>query len=252
MMPESLAGLGVLVTRPRDQAEPLCRLIEAAGGGVLRFPGITIQPALDPTQAARLLATDWDLLIFVSRNAVEYGLPLFPAGRLPASATIAAVGRATARALAATGRTPDLVPEQRYDSEALLELSALQQLSAKRVLIVRGNGGRPLLGDTLRARGALVCYAEVYRREPPQVEIAPWIGRLRDEVDLVTTTSTEILRNLYQVFGADARPLLLTKPLIVVSPRMAATAEDLGFKRVGITERADDQSILKALLQSAR
>lgn len=188
------------------------------------------------------------MLIFVSRNAVEYGLPLFPAGQLPASAVVA-VGRATARALAAAGRTVDLAPEHRYDSEGLLELAELRQLNAKRVLIVRGNGGRSLLGDTLRARGAQVAYAEVYRREPPRVDIEPWIERLRDEVDLLTATSTEILRNLCRTFGPHGRPLLVDRPLVVVSARIAATAEELGFKRIRTTERADDQAILKALLQ---
>ncbi len=250
--PESLSGQGVLVTRPQDQAEPLCHLIEAAGGRALRLPGIAIRPTQDPAEAARLLAADWDLLIFVSRNAVEHGLPLFPAGRLPAAATVAAVGRATALALAAAGRTPDLVPEQRYDSEALLELPALQQLDAKRILIVRGNGGRPLLGDRLRAQRALVCYAEVYRRKPPRINAAHWTGRLRNEIDLVTATSTEILRNLHHAFDEPGRTLLLAKPLVVVGPRIAAAAEDLGFKRVITTKRADDQSILKALSQSAR
>ena len=76
--------------RAADQLD-LHDLIEAAGGRALRLPGIAIRPTQDPAEAARLLAADWDLLIFVSRNAVEHGLPLFPAGRLPAAATVAAV-----------------------------------------------------------------------------------------------------------------------------------------------------------------
>ena len=250
-MAETLAGLGVLVTRPQDQAEPLCRLIDAAGGRPLRFPGIAILPARDPADVVHLLAADWDLLIFVSRNAVEYSLPLFPGGRLPASVAVAAVGQATASALSAVGREADLMPEHRYDSEGLLELPELRRMSGKRVLIVRGNGGLAVLGDTLRDRGAQVDYAEVYRRESPQIEIAPWIERLRDEVDLVTATSAEIVQNLYRAFGPHGRALLVERPLVVVSARIAEAAEQLGFKCVRTAERADDQAILKVLTELA-
>ena len=71
MMRGPLSGLGVLVTRPKDQAEPLCRLIEAAGGRALKLPGLVIAPATDSAAARRLLAADSDLLIFISRNAVD-------------------------------------------------------------------------------------------------------------------------------------------------------------------------------------
>lgn len=250
-MTKTLAGLGVLVTRPQHQAEPLCRLIDAAGGRSLRFPGIAILPARDTADAVHLFAAEWDLLVFVSRNAVDYGFQLFTEGRLPASVAVAAVGRATASALSAAGREADLVPEHRYDSEGLLELPELRRMNGKRVLIVRGNGGFSLLGDTLRDRGAQVEYAEVYSRAPPQVEIDPWIERLRNEVHLVTATSAEIVQNLYRAFGPHGRPLLVDRPLVVISARIAVAAEELGFKCIRTTERADDQAILKVLIELA-
>jgi len=106
----------VLITRPADQAEDLCRLVAQAGGRPLRFPTIAIAPGPDPGAARALLARPWDLLLFVSRNAVDFALPLFPGGRPPAGPTLAAVGAATAAALTAAGRPPDLVPSDRFDS----------------------------------------------------------------------------------------------------------------------------------------
>ena len=96
MISDPLTGLGVLVTRPAGQAHGLCRLIEAAGGRAIPFPTTLIQPVLDPAPARTLLAADWDLMVFISRNAVEYGLPLCPGGR-PRATALAAVGEATAR-----------------------------------------------------------------------------------------------------------------------------------------------------------
>ncbi len=154
--PGDLAGRGVLVTRPAAQAEPLCRLIEAAGGRAIRFPTIAIEPAADAGTRARL-AEPWDLLYFVSPNAVEQALALVPDGRWPRVSWVAAVGRGTAKALEAAGRAPDLVPSERYESEALLAMPELADMRGRRVLIVRGEGGRGLFAEAMTARGAEVA-----------------------------------------------------------------------------------------------
>ena len=149
-----LGDRGVLVTRPADQAEPLCRLIEAANGRPIPFPTIEIIPARDPRAAQDLLAQPWDLMVFISRNAVEHAVRLTPAAAPWGKARLlAAVGRATAIALGDAGRPPDLVPGERYDSETLLALPELARPLGWRVLIVRGEGGRATLADTLSGAG---------------------------------------------------------------------------------------------------
>ncbi len=250
--PCDLAGRGVLVTRPRAQAAALCQLIAAAGGRALAFPTIEIEAAGDQESARRLLAAEpADLLFFTSRNAVDYALTLFPGGFLPASPRLAAVGKATAEALTAAGRAPDLVPEGRYDSEALLALPELQELGGLRALIVRGEGGRPLLGETLRARGAEVAYAEVYRRALPEVEPAALLAGWERDVQFVTATSGEILDNLMRILGEAGRERLLATPLAVVSDRTRLDAERLGFVRVELAERAEDPALVQALCRLA-
>ncbi|HHH39495.1 MAG TPA: uroporphyrinogen-III synthase [Sedimenticola sp.] len=242
-----LQGLGVLVTRAAHQAAPLCRLIGAHGGRAIPFPALEITGPRDRAGALRLLAGTFDIMIFISPNAVHRGLPLLPGGRPPAGTRVAAVGRGSARALAAAGVPVALVPGGRYDSEALLALPALARLEGKRVLIVRGEGGRALLGETLAARGAQVRYAEVYRRRCPRADAAPLVARWRQEVALVTATSNAILENLFQLLGGRGAGLLRETPLLVVSPRMRERARALGCRRLLLARRADDKAILEAI-----
>ena len=245
--PADLAGRGVLVTRPAGQAEPLCRLIESAGGRAIRFPTIAIEPTDDP-EARALLAESWDLLYFVSPNAVEQAQALVADGTWPRVERVAAVGRGTARALEAAGRAPDLVPNDRYESEALLEMPELADMRGRRVLIVRGEGGRALFAQTMTERGAEVRFAEVYRRVRPAVDVAPFLARWRDEVDFVMATSDEVLLNLAELLGQEGRARLLATPLVVIAERTAQTARDLGFQTIRVAERADDPSIVRALI----
>jgi uroporphyrinogen-III synthase len=245
--PCDLSGKGVLVTRPAGQAAGLCRLVAEAGGRAICFPTIAIQPPQDPDRARRLLAEPWDLMIFISQNAVERALPLLPRQALPPGPRLAAIGRATAQALEQAGRGPDFTPGARFDSESLLALPELGDVTGQRVLIVRGEGGRPLLGDTLIERGAELAYAEVYRRALPQGDAAHLISRWRREVHLVTATSDEILLNLCELLGEQGRELLLATPLVVVSERTAQTAGLLGFARVEVADNATDEAMLAAL-----
>lgn len=248
--PCDLAGKGVLVTRPAAQAEGLCSLIESAGGRAIRVPAVTIEPLEDPEPVRRLLVQPWDLMVFISRNAVEQFLPLLPASLLPSEPRIAAVGQATAAALSAAGRSPDLAPAGRYDSESLLALPALADLGGTRVLIIRGTGGRALLGDTLAERGAELAYAEVYRRAIPKIDVAPLLVRWRQDVQLATATSGEILDNLFTLVGPNGREMLLATPLVVVSHRTATAARHMGFAHVERADRAADEAILAALCRA--
>ncbi|HEY9148355.1 MAG TPA: uroporphyrinogen-III synthase, partial [Gammaproteobacteria bacterium] len=148
------------------------------------------------------------------------------------------------------GRAPELVPESQFDSEGLLALPGLQAVRGKRILILRGNGGRELMAATLRDRGAQVDYAEVYRREPPDTAAAEagWLGK----TDIITVTSSEALQNLVALTDVAQRPQLLAKPLVVVSERAAALAHALGFKSPAlVTPQTSDEAIVEAVSQWA-
>ncbi|WP_296815495.1 uroporphyrinogen-III synthase [Thiobacillus sp.] len=67
----------------------------------------------------------------------------------------------------------DVVTPDGQDSEAVLALPQLQAVAGRQVVIVRGVGGRALMADTLRARGADVHFMECYRRTCPHADPAP-------------------------------------------------------------------------------
>ncbi|OGS91045.1 MAG: uroporphyrinogen III synthase [Gallionellales bacterium GWA2_60_18] len=241
MADHALKGLKIAVTRPRDQAVPLVQKIEQAGGIPLLFPLLEIAAAPDTQtlheQVSRIARSD--LAIFISPNAVQYGMAAIRAAgvALPASLRIAAVGQGSARALRELGIADVVVPVDRFDSEGLLALPALQDVAGKRVMILRGDGGRELLGDTLKARGAQVEYVACYRRSKPQLDMA---ALLREAPDALTATSGEALEHLWQSAVESQRDALRDSPLFVPHARIAGLAQRQGWRRVILTDAGDD------------
>lgn len=239
-----LRGRGIVVTRPAGQSGRLASLIAAAGGTPIVFPLIDIRPASDVTVARDRFGRigEYDLVIFVSANAVEHGCALLPPGAaLPSASCIAAVGVGTARALKAYGVSRVLLPAERYDSEGLLALPELTDVAGKRVLIVRGVGGRELLAATLAARGATVDYAECYERMPPSESPEPLMAAWRARaLHAITITSSEGLRQLHGLLPEEGRAYLRATPLFVTHERMRETAFGLALDDVVIAEPGDD------------
>jgi len=255
----ALDGMRVVITRPSHQAERLCRAIARAGGEPVRFPALTIAPATDPEAARRALQAlgEVDWAIFVSANAVEGARELVGEALARSPARLAAVGEGTARSLAALGRPAELVPRQGAGSEGLLAMPELaaERVSGERVLIVRGEGGRELLAETLRERGARVGYAEVYRRARPAVEESAvrtaWLEPRRP--DAAIATSSAILDNLVTMLaGSSAEPVLLGTRLVVPSERMMRTARAHGFECDPVLAKGPDETAVVDALTRMR
>ncbi len=244
---QPLAGLNIVVTRPRDQAAQLARHIEQAGGTPLLFPLLDIAAVQDPRalqqQLSRLAQSD--LAIFISPNAVRYGMAaIHAAGGLPTGVKVATVGQGSAKALRALGIAEVIAPAEHSDSEGLLALPELQNVAGWHVMILRGDGGRELLGDTLKARGATVEYATCYRRSKPQQDAAA----LRDAApDAITVTSSEALGYLWQMLDDKNRAALRGTPLFVPHARIAELACAQGWQQVRLTDAGDD-GLLSALI----
>lgn len=239
-----LTGKNIVVTRPAHQARELAAMIDAAGGAATLFPVLEIRDLddLKPLLAVVARLDEFDLAVFVSPNAVSKAMPLITAHRaLPSGLRYAAIGRGGVNELARFGVSDVIAPARRFDSEALLELPELRDMRGKRVVIFRGDGGRELLGDTLKARGASVEYAECYRRAKPDLDATPLLESwARKELDAVTVTSSEGLRNFHEMIGARGRQWLRETPLFVPHPRIAEVARELGLARVIVTEPADE------------
>ena len=240
-----LTGLKIVVTRPRDQAVQLAQRIEQAGGIPLLFPLLDIEAVQDTRtlhqQIARL--AQFNLAIFISPNAVQYGMAAIRAtGAVPGELKIATVGQGSAKALRDMGIAHVIAPGERFDSEGLLALPELQNIAGWRVMIFRGDGGRELLGDTLKARGATVEYACCYQRGKPQLDAG---ALLANAPDAITVTSSEALAHLWQMLDGHADELRDT-PLFVPHARIAGLARQQGWQQVRLTEAGDD-GLLSAL-----
>lgn len=253
-MPETvLQQLGVMVTRPAHQADRLCGLIEQAGGRAIRLPVIEIT---DPTNEAAAKASltelaSFDIVIFVSANAVQRCY-LYIGKELPAGPQIATVGRGTARQLQEDfQRLADMVPDEGYNSEALLAMPAFQQVVGKRILILKGEGGRKLLGDTLADRGANVSYANLYRRTIPVVAEQQLVAiKAAEKVDVVVLTSGEGIANLLTLAGETSRNWLCSMTWLVIHPRLAEIARQSGCENeIIISDGPGDEDILQCLRQ---
>ena len=185
--PLALAGIGVVVTRPAHQAHHLAELIRQQGGKSILFPVLEILDASDlgPLYALIDRLEEFDLAIFISPNAVNKAMNLIKSRReLPAHLKIAAIGRGSTKELRHFGVADIITPAARFDSENLLALPQLQEVSGKRIIIFRGDGGREVLGDNLIARGASIEYAECYRRSRPNADAAQLLRYwARDELN---------------------------------------------------------------------
>ncbi len=218
-----LAGIGVLVTRPRHQAGELVEAITAAGGTAVRFPAIAIVARPDDAIAADAAALhEPDIAIYVSANAVRFGL------EYSGSARIAAIGPATAAAIGAAARTVDIRSAAGFNSEHLLGEPELHDIADKTVRIIRGSAGRELLATTLRARGATVEYLSVYSREAPQPTSAE-VDALEQSwrsggIHVVTIMSVETLSNLDSILPAGCRELLRQTLLVTPTERVIIEA----------------------------
>ncbi|MFZ2449918.1 MAG: uroporphyrinogen-III synthase [Methylovulum miyakonense] len=246
-----LNGANILVTRPAHQAESLCRLIEGQGGNAVRFPTLEIVAVPGLGQVQNILANlgKFDWLIFISVNAVNFALKA-NGGKIPRlnSVRFAAVGLATAQALATAGLAVDLVPGQGYNSEALLASSVLQSVGGQHFLIVRGEGGREELATVLRGRGAEVDYLDVYRRVIPSADNAEVLGLItQHQLDAITVTSGDALQNLLMMVAPQYHSLLLAIPIVVVSGRIAQIAGHLGFKQIVVAAQPADTAIHEAV-----
>ena len=222
-----LDGVGVLVTRPEGRAQELVQAIEDAGGSVVSFPVLDIETRdetiLDDEQA-RLPAPD--IAIFVSTNAVRFGLRYIP----KSGVKIAAIGPTTRACIEAAGRTVDIYPASGFDSEHLLQEPDLMEVRGKSIRIVRADSGRELLATVLRERGARVDYLSAYRRLPKrhsdaELEELERVWRAGG-IQFVTAMSVATLESLWSLLPDYCRHALPATPLVTPSERVIQTASD--------------------------
>ncbi|MGB6308638.1 MAG: uroporphyrinogen-III synthase [Steroidobacteraceae bacterium] len=249
----ALHGIGVLVTRPEQQAMPLCRLLEIQGASTLRLPAIEIKALGQRREMAQRLGAleDFDVIIFTSANAVRFGASLLDQKR---DLTLAAMGPATARALNQAGYRVAVQPPQTFDSESLLLHPALERAAGRRILIVKGSDGRPFLEQELAQRGAQVMTADVYERvpaAPSRAALAALLERFTaGAVQVITATSVEIAGSLLDMADPALRREFEHAHWLVPGGRVAAGVRERGVSAPLVqAASAENQDLVAALIR---
>ena len=254
-MTTALAGRVVVITRPAHQAHHFQALVKQVGVEVALCPTIHIQPLTDNEATAACLADllAYQIVIFISANAVQFAYDLCNTTQRQqlAQLCLGAIGKKTAEALVKLGYKVDLVAPSGFTSEDFLQLAAVQQLHNQRLLIVRGQGGRELLANSLSERGASVDYLDVYQRVKPAPLNWQQLRYLKIHADrlIISFTSAESVHNF---LGLIANSLDLSKlTLLVGGQRIAQTARMAGFSGILIVaDDPSDESMFKALLSA--
>lgn len=220
------------------------------GATAIRMPVLEIRPIAAALEiAAAPVSSRFDIAIFTSANAVQYGAPL-----AHAASELGAIGPATARALAERGLEVTISPVGEFDSEHLLRHPRLENPRGKRILIVKGRQGRVVLRDSLAARGAGVVVAEVYERvrvRYDSAQLSSLLAQCRDcGLDLVTATSAEVAAALMAIATPALRNELHLATWLVPGTRVAEAVRAQGVA-APIVEAlsADDHALLDAVIR---
>lgn len=242
----------VVITRPRAQAEGLARRVAQSGRSAVVLPLLEIDPLPDQAQLRATLAglDGYAMAVFVSPNAVDAAFAHIT--QWPAQVAVAVVGEGSRAALARHGVTADRYtiycpPDPAFsDSEHLLATLDLSSLQGRPVLIVRGETGRELMADALRAAGAVVTTVAAYRRRIPDLtpELAAQLRGLLAGTHQWVITSSEALRGLAglaeRLGPGDFVAKLQRQQLVVPHARIEQTARALGFGQVTLTGSGDE------------
>lgn len=252
MSPETtLAGKSIVVTRPMMQAQNILELLEARQATVIHFPviSISITDHIETAQRCFSKLSKYQMIIFISANAVHYAMSIAQELGINFNcSTLAAVGPATKAALENYGQKVAIVPKAGFTSEALLNDPELQNIAEKNILIVRGQGGREYLRETLTTRNARVDYAEVYQRQLPSDRNSMDLCQLSMHDTAILIYSVDSVQNLWSLCTLAEQECLTKMTIIAGSQRIAEAASRVGFaKNTIIAENPSDGAMLAAL-----
>ena len=228
-----LFGKRVLVTRSREQASALSQRLRELGAEPLEYPAIEIAPprSMAPLDEAIAGLPTYDWLVFTSANGVsalvdrmsEKGMDIQALGR----PKIAAVGPATAQAIAGYGLRVDYLPEV-YTTEGIA--AGIGDVAGQRILLPRAARAPKQLAQALRGKGAAVDEVAAYRTlavgAPDELKALLADG----QIDIVTFTSSSTVRNLAASLRGCALSGVMSRCLAAcIGPVTARTAARLGI-----------------------
>ena len=247
--------MSILVTRPTPSGEELVEQLKKLGLSTYHAPLISIIPGTElPLLATKLSSlTQDDQVFLLSKNAVWHAHSALQHRGLawPDKLSYYAIGPSTGKFFKQiTGKTITWSDEGET-SEIILSLPELQYLAAKKVLLLRGNGGREHLASILSERGANVDYCECYSRQPIDYDPSQFNAQWRSAgISTIVITSGQILSLLTHLITDENKEWWFSRRLVVVSQRIANIAQSMGWQNIDIASSADNNALISALTQT--
>ena len=245
----------VLLTRPQGKAKALAKQLERMVEFVAVQSVIEINDGPDISEVVNCIAQKPQMLIFVSVNAVTYLQKALAEAQIADDVTeacqLVAVGQSTAKALNDWLKRPVITPEIE-NSEGLLQVELLQKESVtnKQVAIVRGVGGRELLAEQLKVRGAIVNYWQMYQRQAITGCGESWYQQWQTwQIDTLVVTSVAIVEAIIEALPQNAKSWWQKLNWVCASARIAAAIEQLDVpkKQIYVANGAHDAAILQQI-----
>lgn len=244
-----LLGASIVVTRPTDTAAALKRAVRELGGTVLSLPAIVLAASDDAKRTGQDLrvARNCDAVLFLSPAAVRFAYAACPPLRFRGKTRLLAVGESTARAVKRHTGGEVIWPRHRQDSEGLLELPSLADVRGQQVAIIGAPGGRELLTQVLKSRGAKIRPIHVYQRKAPRYTRRHLEPLEQADPPLITLlTSAEALRNLGEHLPLHLFARLAGGDLVVSSARLAMLARERLFLQIHVAASAKPRDLMTA------
>ena len=259
-MGKPLLGKRIVITRARDQARELTRLLRGYGAHVIEFPTIKIVPpdSWDPVDKAigNLKAYHW--IIFTSSNGVKFFLKRLrlKKRRLTEFTNLrfCAIGPRTAQEIEKAGVKVNVVPDQYY-AEALVQRLGVEELKGKRILLARAKKARDLVPRELRKLGAAVDVVEAYQTVMPDVSKREMERVFQgDRIDLITFTSSSTVNHFIQMYeqkGSSRNPLAGVA-IAAIGPITASTLQRRGISPTIIPNSFTIRALTEAIVDYFR
>ncbi len=241
----------VLVVRPAPSCNELVNWLNQIQISAVAAPLLSFSIGAKSAELGKRLKafSSGDLVIAVSQRAIHYAHQALEKANIswPTDLTYIAIGETSAKTWLQLSNIKALIPKTQ-DSEGLLQLPCIATPKAKNILILRGNGGRNLLGNHLKKSGIEPCYVETYQRhwdtKQAKIQALSW---QKKQLDTLVVTSGEQLTSLFYSLDQKGQQWLHSCQLLVPSQRILSQAKTLGFTQVACTHSASNDSFFHAL-----
>jgi len=247
-----LFGRRILVTRARQQASTLSKMLADRGALPVELPAIAIKAIPDnkELEQAILNLAQYQWVVFTSVNGVDAVFKQLQASKLDSRALhdvkIGAIGPATGKALETRGITADYCPDV-YTTEGLITGFQSRNITGQRFLLPRTDIADDQLTKGLTELGAMVQEIAVYRTSPDVEAIAKAKELLLlNQLDVITFTSSSTVSNLATAFGTDGISLNGVK-IACIGPKTAETAIKAGLKPDVVAEEHTIPGLVDAI-----